>query len=267
MAQLEIIQVTREELDNGVVPVNHVLCKVHYESEGMQTKSGITVGILTELTYQDSDNDKDDSSHIADWAETSFIVYKVPERLWFDPDDGKSMQWETECEVQVGDLVFTNAIDALNAVTLECEKERYCFIPYEELYVAKRVHEQTVGIHYGEGNYYVGTDPWVEVIPLNGYILIEPVHYEKLSDLDVTSEDKEDKTRGKVRFIGSCNKRYRKEEDVDFADLRVGDTVLLDKKAAPFLLQRTKYNDFFSDTGEKFFVVQRRKIAMVVDRP
>jgi hypothetical protein len=92
MAQQEIVKITRAELENGKLPANHVLCKMHYDSEGMTTKSGIVIGVLTDNVYQDSDNLKDDSSHIADFAETSLIVEKVPERLYFDPDDPNSMQ-------------------------------------------------------------------------------------------------------------------------------------------------------------------------------
>jgi hypothetical protein len=111
MAELLTTSVTREELDNGIIPQNMVLCHQFYESEGMKTKSGIIVGVLTELTYQDADNLKDDSSHIADFAETALVVYKVPEKLFFDPDDPHSMEWQTVMELQVGDMVWTNPIE------------------------------------------------------------------------------------------------------------------------------------------------------------
>ena len=256
MAQLEVTRVTRSELDNGIIPANYVLCHQFFESEGAKTKAGIIYGILTDLTYQDSENLKDDSSHIADMAETALIVYKLPDRLYFDPDDNKSMPWDTEMELEVGDMIFTNPIDALNAVTLECEGEYYKLLPYEELYVAKR--EYWLSKFDGKKA--------TKVIPLNGYVLLEPVYFETLSPLDVTSAERVNKTQGIVRFIGSCNKRYRQEDQTDLQDLKEGDVVQFEKKGVPWLLERTKYNNFFSEKGELFWVIQRRKIAMVIER-
>lgn len=253
MAELLTTSVTREELDNGVLPMNHVLCEVIYTSEGMKTKSGIVIGVLTDLTYADPENPNDDSSHIADFSENAMRVYSVPERLYFDPEDEKSMPWETEMELQGDDMVWTDTIECKNAITLECEGKLYKLIPYEFLYVAKR--ERWI-------------DKWTnkkttDVIPLNGYILLTELYTEAFSELEIGR--KVDKAKGCVEYVGSCNKRYKQPDFVDFQDLREGDTVLFDKKAVPFKLERQLYNSMFSDK-ELFLVCQRRRINMVINR-
>ena len=249
--------ITRDELDNGIVLNNTVLCEAFYTSEGAKTKAGIVYGFNTDLTYNAGDDPNDKTSWVADLAETCMRVYKVPQKLYFNPEDGKSMDWETEQELQVGDLVWSNPIEALNAITLVCEGKLYKLIPYQDIYVAKR-------------------EKWVEnkatmptchdVICINGFILCKEVHKESLSFLDVTNEDKIDMTKGRVAYFGKPNKRYRFEGIEDFQNLQKDDLILYDKKASPFLLERTSYANKFSDNGELYYVVQRRYISAVLER-
>ena len=73
-------------------------------------------------------------------------------------------------------------------------------------------------------------------------------------------------TKGIVAYYGSCNARYRFPEHSDFQDLQKDDLILYDKKASPFLLERTSYANKFSDNGELYYVVQRRYISAVLKR-
>ena len=256
MPELITTEITQKELDDLVIPQNMVLCERYYDTEGAKTKGGIIFGVNTELTYQDADNPKDDSSHVADMAETALIVIKTPQSLYFDIDDYRSMPWETEQELCEDDLVWTNPIDSLNAITLSCGGKYYSLIQYQDLYVAKR--EIWV-------NKWEGTKKTI-IVPLNGFCLLKQLFLPKLSELDVTSTGAIDKTRGEVAYIGSCNKQYKNERYDDFVDLRVGDVVLFDKKAIPVALERTSYNNQFSEDGEIFWVLQRRSIAMIIER-
>ena len=263
--------VTRDELDNGIVLNNTVLCVAFYTSEGARTKAGIVYGFNTDLTYNAGDDPNDKTSWVADLAETCMRVYKVPQKLYFNPEDGKSMDWETEMELQEGDLVWSNPIEALNAITLVCEGKLYKLIPYQDCYVCKRkktTHRQTRLREDGyPGNEIriVKTEEWVPFC-LNGFVLCKEVHKESLSYLDVTTEDKIDMTKGIVAYYGSCNARYRFPEHSDFQDLQKDDLILYDKKASPFLLERTSYANKFSDNGELYYVVQRRYISAVLKR-
>ena len=243
-------------LCNIIIQVRGQVVSQFYESEGMRTKSGIIVGVLTDLTYQEHDNPDDKSSHVADFAEVALEVYKCPEKLFFDPTDPRSMEWETDMELEEGDIVFTNPIETLNAITFECEGEYYKLIPYADLYCAKR--ERWLSKFDGKRT--------TDVICLNGYVLLSEVYHKVVSSLDVTSASKVNPTLGCVGYVGKANKRYRHPDYVDIQDLRVGDVVLFDRKAYPFRLERTSYNNFFSDTGEIFLVAQRRMINMVIER-
>jgi hypothetical protein len=234
-----------------------VLCEAFYQSEGAMTKSGIIYGINPELVYQDNDKTTVDS-HAANLAEVCLRVYKLPDRLYFNPDDvDKSMPWETENELQEEDLVFTNPIDALNAVSIVCEDKLYKLINYADIYCAKRE---------------IWVDKWsvpqkkkTIVVMVNGYVLFVPKTKSSLSALDVTSQDKIDKTVGIVAFTGTPNKRYVNPEYSDFKDLQEGDEILFDKKYAFTYLERVKYASQFDDT-QLYGVIQRRKINAVVNR-
>jgi hypothetical protein len=256
MAELLKISVTRKELDEGIIPQNQVLCHAYYDNTDMKTKSGIIIGVNKELIYNESDNPADDSAHAADFAEVSLRVYKLPQKLYYNPEDkDNSMPWETEMEICEDDIIFTNTIEALNAVTLVCEGELYKLIPYQDIICAKRE---------------IWADKWkgikkTVVEMFNGYVLCEQVHKESLSEFDVTSADKIDPTKGEIAYYGSLNKSYIREDLCDFVDLRKGDIVLFDRKVPPFLLERQKYASQF-DSEKLYWVVQRSRIVAVISR-
>ena len=239
MAELLTTKVSRKELDNGIIPQNFILCLIDYDNENLKTKSGLLIGFNKDVNYSTGEPD-DTSSRPADLAEVSCIVYKLPTKLYFDPDDhNNSMPWDCDMDLQVGDIVWTNIIEALNAVGMECEGKIYKLLPYQDLYCAKRDNE---------------------VIMLNGYVLCEQIYKESLSVLDVTTQDQIDTTTGIVAYLGKQNRRYLNNELSDFEDLKVGDVVLFDKKYKPFLLERQKYASKFSQ-DKLYWVVQRRRVV------
>jgi hypothetical protein len=256
MAELLKITVTRKELDEGIIPTNQVLCHAYYDNTNLKTKSGIIIGVNKELTYADSDNPDDDSAHAADLAEVSLKVYKLPQKLYFNSEDkDKSMPWETDIEICEEDIIFTNTIEALNAVTLVCEGELYKLIPYSDIYCAKRE---------------VWVDKWkgtkkTVVEMFNGYVLCTLKNKESLSEFDVISQDKLDKSKGTIAYIGEPPKAYLVPEYTHIEDLRVGDEVLFSQKSAPFALERQKYSSKF-DENQIYYVVHRKDIVAVLNR-
>jgi hypothetical protein len=258
MAELLKVNVTRKELDEGIIPQNMVLCETYYHTEGAKTKGGIIYGINTDLLYNESDNVDDKSAHNADMQEVSFRVVKLPTRLYFNPDDkDKSMQWETEQELYEEDIVWCNLIESANAITLMCEGKEYRLLPYQDLICAKRE---------------IWVDKWslpqkkkTIVIMLNGYLLCEQIMKESLSTLDVISQDNVDITKGRVAYFGSLNKSYIREDLTDFVDLEKGDVVLFERRTIPYLLERQKYASQF-DSEKLYWVVQRSRIIAVIER-
>ena len=255
------IELTKEELERAEIPLNHVLVKIVRQAEGLKTHGGITVGFNTDLTYAEGDD-----SHSANMAEIFGVVTKVPSSLYFNPDDPRSMDWETEMSLQVGDMVWYSILEAKNSVQLVCDGATYKSIPYSDCFVAKRISERVpVGyIQVGNGG-YVDYGRAEFIIPLNGYVLCEPQMRAKLSDLDHLSQDVVDKTRGVIKFIGDAPKSYLRDNFSHIVDLRVGDEVLFDNKVPPMYLERLGYTGVF-DNGKQYWCIPRRRIIAILNR-
>lgn len=234
-------RISREELDDSIIPVNHVLVEMQYSAVGAKTKSGIIYGFDVDEQYQGED------AHAADCAEVWGIVVKVPQKLYFNPDDeNNSMPWDCEMELQEGDRVWFSALESKNSVELECEGKVYKSIPYMDCFVAIR-------------------DMSGKVIMLNSYVLCTPLKKESLSSLDTISKDKIDMTKGIIAFCGNPVKRYLREQYCDLPDLREGDMVQFDAKTPLYYLERKGYTATF-DGDNLYWVVQRRRIVMILNR-
>lgn len=241
--------ISKEELLRATIPANHVLVKMLHKAEDTKTHAGIQVGFNPDDIYAEGTD-----SHAANVAEVHGEVVKLPEVLWFDE---YGMPWECEMELNVGDIVWFSALESRNAIELECEGETYRSIPYADCFVAKRE---------------VWVDKWsvpqkkkTVIIPLNCYILCEPVYEDSVSALDVTSKDKIDKTRGIIRYIGEPVKRYLREQYTDIEDLREGDLVQFEPKTPLYLMERLKETALFND-DKLYFIVQRRRVSMLIQR-
>lgn len=253
MAELLKKTITRKELDEGEIPANYVLCEVYYSNENLTTKSGILIGFNKDVDY--CAGEKDTSSRPADMAEVSFKVVKLPERLYFNGEDqDKSMPWEVEyMELAEDDIVFTNIIEASNAITLECEGKQYRLLPYQDLYCVKR----EIWLDKWEGT------KQTIVVMLNGYVLTEQMMLEAKSALDVTTAEKIDQTQGKISFIGLRNKQYLNTEYSDIESMEVGDIAIFDKKYRPHLLERSLFASKFSE-DKLYWIIPRRRICAVI---
>jgi len=252
------IILNKEELDRAEIPLNHVLVKMLHTSEGIKTKGGITVGFNTDTTYSEGDN-----SWVADLAECYAEVYKVPKTLFFDPNDPRSMDWQTEMELKVGDTVWFSILESKNSPEIICEKALYKSIPYQDCYVAKRIVMR--GTQLNGSTLRQETVECYKVISLNGYVLCEPCFKPRISALDELSEKEIDKSRGIVKFAGTPPKRYLREEYCHIEDLQVGDEVLFDPKTALFYLERLENLATF-DGNNKYWVVLRRRISAILNR-
>jgi hypothetical protein len=250
MAELLKINVTRTELENGIIPQNMVLCQQYYTSEGASTKSGIIYGVNTDLTYANPDEPTADF-HASSMAEVAMKVVKLPRELYFNPEDERSMPWLTEMELCEDDLVWSNPIEVLNAVTLVCEGVNYKIIPYHELICAKRE---------------IWVDKWKGtkkdvVIMLNGYVLCTEIKKKAVSSFDVTSQDRFETDRAMIAFTGEPNKQYLNPTYVEFTgELNKCDEVLLDRKYHKIYLERVLFASKFDDK-QLYLVVPRRRIA------
>jgi hypothetical protein len=202
------------------------------------------MGYLEDTTWED-----DNETHPADIAAIVGRVVKCPPKLYYNEDDPhNSMPWDTDMELKIGDLVWFNLIESLNANEIEVDDKIVRIIPYTDVYVAKRPDKRLVD----------------QVICLNGYVLLAQIPLPKLSDLDVTSEEKIYEDRGGVRYLGTPNRAYIDKNYSDDIDIEVGDMAYLKPGYKPFNLERKSYMSEFTSTGELFYCVQRRRIILSV---
>jgi hypothetical protein len=242
------IEITKEDLERASAPINHVLLKMLHTSEGIKSKGGVIIGFNTENTYAEGD-----SSWVADLAEVYAEVYKLPDKLFFDPDDPRSMDWETEIELCEGDICYFSALESKNSTQLICDNVLYKSIPYADIFAYKR--EVWV-------DKWKGTKTTVRK-PINGFILCSLIYNKKISPLDAISETQIDKSRGVVAFVSEPVKSYIRPEYCHISDLRVGDEVLFDPKVRPFLLERTTALATFNG-NELYWCLPRRRISMIL---
>ncbi|MFA6951229.1 MAG: co-chaperone GroES family protein [Lentimicrobiaceae bacterium] len=200
---------------------NYVLLKPAVDTSVVSTKFG---NIYLDNTYNPEQ-----------FTPIVFEVLSVPRRLNYSLaiDHTGYMEWHTEMELQVGDLVWTYTLASLKATRID----KNYLIPYNQLVVAKR----------GE-----------QIIPINGYLLLEPItESPALTSMLIILEDKgtELKERGVVRYMGTPNSCYNKEGWHDQVDVHEGDTVILRKMA----YSKVETSPFHQKLGN-YLVCQRKDI-------
>lgn len=142
-------------------------------------------------------------------------VVQLPEQLIFNRKKGYLCQkFDTQIELQIGDRIIFHYL-AMNTARKMYDKHLlkdippdHTLIPYDQIFVA---------IRNGE------------VIPVNGYLLVEPADEEINTSLIIPDALKKKATkRGFIRYMGKPVNGYRDYEDwgADSDDVKVGDEVL-----------------------------------------
>jgi len=178
-------------------------------------------------------------------------VVKIPENLVFSKNMriAGSMSWKTNIEVQVGDRVWIRALAAIdndetNMNKIFIDNEEHWFINYEDFIVAKRNNEY--------------------VIPLNGYVLMQPVREdlkERLPGLELV-QDKGKLLYWEVKFSGVPNEAYRYSKKLDFKnDLPEDTEVGISRKRRPYLMEDDMHKCFNGD--EEYYFIQRADIVYI----
>jgi len=86
MSNITIIEISKEELEQGEIPSNYVLVETTDSSYGAKTKGGIIYGFDEGRTFADHDNPNNES-HAADLCIPYGTVYKIPAGLYFNEND------------------------------------------------------------------------------------------------------------------------------------------------------------------------------------
>lgn len=218
---------------------NNVMVRLDPENDIIITKSGIKFFVDTSFEPE---------KHIVRIGE----VTALPDKL--TKGDG-ILPWETEMELQAGDRVLMYFLAIQNCLAPEKRnyirkgKTIWIFIKYHNIYAAIR-----------EG----------KIIPINGYILVEPIedpewlrlqkesteHGLKLPDLRGLS--KTNVIYGKIAYIGNPNKSYNDSYKSDeFYDLSAGDRIIM-KKIRDIPAEYEYHAKL--DNGRKLYRLQRHDI-------
>jgi co-chaperonin GroES (HSP10) len=260
---MEIVrkEISKQDFETGRMPSASNFIMVEVESGEKKTSGGIVIGFNDEVQYAEGNE-----NHIADVATIHGKVVKKPANLNLNHNGVNCPPWDTEMEIEIGDEVWFNTLVATNCTELTMEGRVFKLIPYGDLFVAKREMKGVYNtVVYNGREYLSGSDPYTEVICLNGYCLVEKVEKKSLGSLDLLSEQNIDLTRGVIRYMGSKNKSYHNKFYSDDIDVQIGDEVLFTDDNYPIPLERFKYNATF-DNGKMYFATQRRFMAAVLSQ-
>jgi len=225
---------------------NHIMVELDPENDHIKLKDG---GIL----YVDTTFDPE--KHVT----VIGTVRAIPDRLVFDEKKPGEMPWDTDLELEVGDKVIMHYLAVLNCLRNEIKKywiedgRRYIFIQYRSIFTILRGKE---------------------IIPINGYCLIEPMSDKYIEDLRSRADEagimlagmKEKNNQrvvyGRVAYAGAPNRRYFEEEYTDEGtDIKPGDEVVM-KKITDIPVEFEYHAKI--DGGRKLWRVQRRDIMAIL---
>lgn len=246
-----------KEFQDAKILSNYVAVELLRVEKDARTHGGIYMGYLEDSTWED-----ENETHPADIASVIGKVVKLPPELYYNESDPNgSMLWKTEMELEIGDLVWFNFIESLNANEVEVDGKVIRLIPYSDIYVAKREHN-SVSIS-PNSRYIGGIDPYIDIICLNGYVLLEQVPMSKLSELDVLSEQKAYEDRGIIKYFGTPNSTYIGDKYSDNIKIEQGQLAFFKPGWKPFLLERKTYFATFEE-DKLFWLAQRRRLIFTI---
>ena len=192
-------------------------------------------------------------------ATVTGTVWGIPSHLSYCGKPNKNMPWLTSMEIQLGDKCIIYYLSTINALkntekryVLE-GKDRFIFIEYTYIYAVIRDEK---------------------IIPVNGYVLIQPCEdpaitqeRERMEKLGMELVVLETRTNthviyGKVKYVGTPIREYVEEEHTDEGvDVSPGDTVVI-RKVSDIPLQYSLHSKI--DDGAKYYRVQRKNILAKV---
>lgn len=250
---------TKEQITKMRALTNFVLIRLFSLNEEIETKGGLKLQV-------------DTSYNTFDHVPISGEVVSAPTQLVFGRySDGRvrdnSMEWKTVPELKKGDVVYFEHLASIQALgrkidvikdphevnekyMVDEDGDTYIFIEYKDIHTAIR------------GN---------KIIPINGYVLCEPVELEESEKLEAKFVHipeqflpKESRKYMRVAHIGRPNDRYIEDKFTDSnSELSEGDVVLVYKfNHVPF--EQSLHRHFSKD--KKFFRVQGRYIKAILNK-
>lgn len=170
-------------------------------------------------------------------------VVRTPDKLVKTASGQAQTRWIPHMELMEGDIVWGVGIHFENEAKFVLGGDVFISVDYQNLVVAKRRSEIT--------NLTDKNGEW-EVIPLNGYVLIEPD--EGGSDLLITK--KKSANTGVIVYAGSSNLWY-KNPDKEDSDVKAGDHVMFTRS---YPLEEKMWASFHD--GTIYQIIQKCEIIL-----
>jgi co-chaperonin GroES (HSP10) len=216
----DYIRLTPKEFDRLKPIGNNVIIECVIPKEEVRPSGLIIVKDPEFFIAKDKDGIEatDQSAHLDRYG----LVRKAPESL-----NCKKMDWETDMELKLGDIVWFDFHSGLHCPIVQVENKEYRIMEYQNLIVAKRNKSVEVlnqkeicdVLLGGESQY-----PY-QIITLNGYCLFEEISTFPKTKLILPFEHI-DKQVGITRYVGNKNKSYRNKKKYDDLDIQINDKVI-----------------------------------------
>lgn len=265
----QIIKISNDEFSKMRLINNSVAIEITHRNSEDKTKSGLIIvqdpAMFVAHSIESAEN-YNTSQHLDRWG----VVAKLPERLVYARHNRMfGMDWDTDIEIQVGDLVWADYYNLHHCPIFKTEDKEYWIISYDCLIVAKR----------WKYTFIEGYDPVTfkpksrkeeyNIIPLNGYCLFEQVN-EGLQSKFLELPKEINKSKGIVKYTGSRNREYTKtwnsKEQMnipskwfDDVEINPGDEVVF-RTQSECLLEDAQHR-FFEDTDLRY---EQRKNVLAV---
>lgn len=217
---------------NNIKPLNnYVIVKDAMDNRDEQGNVIMNSGLLISPIW-------DEARHVNVVMEVVKTPAKLNYKQWEDIRGGKYMEWDTDIQIESGDILWGDYLEKLLSYKFEVNGVVYYFIRYDSLFMAVRK----------------GMD-----VMLNGYLLAERL-YDKPSTILIV-EEKPIPNTFKVLRKGLPNYSYRYDLFTDDDTVEENDIVLTYTDTPKEL----EYDIHLKKDGKKYHVFQRREVMAVLD--
>jgi co-chaperonin GroES (HSP10) len=204
---------------------NKVLVSVDDHFNEIKTKSGL---ILPNVAHNEA------SANSPGYSFSEFIprfgtVLALPKTI-----TSGTFDYETKCEIEVGDTVYWNLIAFASCIPLVCDEKKYLLVDYHELILF--------------------VDNKQQIVPINGYALFTAVPKETGFGVYVSRKEVTEKWKLHTKPLSQpkeLNPRYYHDDIWE-----IGDVVLLKVADKPFKLE----GQFVSNLPEEVYAAPLRMI-------
>lgn len=204
---------------------NRVLVSIDDHFNEIKTKSGL---ILPNVSHNEASANSPGYSY-SEFAVRFGTVVSIPKVI-----TSGTFDYETKCEVEVGDIVYWNLISFASHIPLVCDEKKYLLVDYHEIILKVDKNEQ--------------------IVPINGNALFTSVPSEQTFGVFTLTKSITEKWKVHTKPLSQpeeLNPRYCHDDIWE-----IGDVVLLKVADKPYKLE----GKFVANLPEELFAAPLRMI-------